>query len=185
MDKPYLVKFLIKRYIKVNLISSDIRVILTLLVLILTTPVTAKQCNFLEQLSPYQREVANISYISGSAYDIGLTAVAIAWKESRLGIYKTRIGNNKYDISFGVGHTALYWKTKEMNSFEKGVWAQEMVQNDIKSISYMVQDLLYWLSRRDGDWRRMIESYNAGNGKNSNYVKDVVDTVNQIKNCKW
>lgn len=158
--------------------------VLVLIVLLLATFQTKAQCTFLENLSPYQSEVAYQTYRSGAAYDLGLTAVAIAYQESKLGLYKVRYGKGK-DISFGVFHTAVYWKTKGLSAFDRGRWVQRMVEDDAFAIQTGVSDLLYWKERRNGDWRRMIESYNSGDGSNKKYVDDVVKIVNELKYCEW
>ena len=154
-----------------------------ILLLSLFTTTASAQCSFLEQLSPYQQGVAYQTYRSGAAYDLGVTAVAVAWQESKLGLYKIRHGKGK-DISFGVFHIASYWKTKGMSAFERGRWAQRMVEEDAFSIQTGVSDLLYW-HRVRGSWRGMLHGYNAGSGSNQKYVDEVVSTVRELKTCEW
>lgn len=154
------------------------------LLLGLSATSNAGTCEFFEKLSPYQIDVAEIAYNTGKPFDLGLTAVAVAWQESRLGLYKVRYNlDNIKDQSFGVMHTVAYWKTKGMSPFEAGRWVQSMVEDDVKSINVGVQDLIYWRGRAKGDWKRGVEMYNAGTGKNPVYVKDVTATVNKLKNC--
>lgn len=154
--------------------------------ILMSTSVVAEQCEFLSQLSPYQEKVAYKAYRAGEPYDLGLTAVAIAWKESKLGVYKTRFNrNNVKDISVGVMHTVVYWKTKSMTPFEAGMWVDKMQQSDDFSIQTGVSDLVYWQARAKGNWKRGVEMYNAGLGKNPVYVKSVVDTINKIKDCEF
>ncbi len=142
------------------------------------------QCSFLENLSPYQYGIAYQAYRTGQPYDLGFTMVAIAWKESKLGLYKIRMGTPP-DISFGVFHTASHWKTKGMTAFERGRWAQVMVENDAKSIQVGVSDLLSWKVSAKGKWSRMVEMYNAGYGKNPVYLKEVKAIMREIKHCEF
>lgn len=141
-------------------------------------------CDFIEQLSLSQRVIAQQAYFAGKPYDLGITAVAVAWKESTLGLYKVRWGTKKGDKSVGIGHSSIYYHTKGMNPFDKGRWIQEMLEDNSKSINVMVQDLLYWKSHKP-TWRTMVEGYNGGWKGSKSYADDVANTVNKIKQCKW
>lgn len=141
------------------------------------------QCSFLNKLSPYQQDVAEMAYRAGEEHKLGLTAVAVAWQESKLGLYKVRMSTDFNDQSFGVMHTVSKWKTKGMTAFERGRWVENIVTNDIISIDTGVKDLVYWQGRAKGDWKRGVEMYNAGTGTNSVYLKDVINTVNKLKGC--
>lgn len=143
-------------------------------------------CNFLKELTPYQQDIAYQSYRAGEPYDLGLTAIAVAWKESKLGKYKVRFNSsNIKDVSVGVMHTVAYWKTKGMSSFESGQWVQDMLEVDQKSIAIGVQDLLYWQSRAKGNWLKGVSMYNGGYKPNYTYGKDIVNIVKQLKECKF
>ena len=150
---------------------------------LLSSSVMAEECNFLKGLSPYQKEVAYQAYRAGDGYDLGNTMVAIAWKESKLGLYKVRYGITKYDQSFGVMHTVAHWKTKGLSSFKKGVWIQGVIENNPLSIQTGLTDLLYWKVRSKGDWFNMVGSYNGGNTPNKDYASDVSILVDEIKQC--
>lgn len=144
------------------------------------------ECEFFDNLTPYQIDVANQAYKAGLPYDLGLTAVAIGWEESRLGLYKARYNTtNIKDQSFGVMHTVAIWKTKDMNSFEAGIWVQDMVSNDQKSIDVGVQDILYWQNAAKGDWLKGVGMYNGGWRPNEAYGQLIVKTVKKLKECQW
>lgn len=160
-----------------------IRTTLVLLLIMLSFGSKA-ECTFFKGLTPYQIDVAHMAYRAGEPFDLGLTTVSVAWEESKLGLYKVRYNTKTIkDQSFGVMHTVAYWKTKHMSAFEAGRWVEDMVTNDVKSIDVGVQDLLYWQNRANGDWKRGIEMYNAGTGKNAGYVKRVTDVVKQLGQC--
>lgn len=144
----------------------------------------ASECSFFEHLTPYQIDIANMSYKAGLPYDLGLTAVAIAWEESRLGLYKVRHNvKNIKDQSYGIMHTIAYWKVKSMSSFEAGQWIQDMITNDAKSIDVGVQDIIYWQSRAKGNWKKGVAMYNGGSNPNYNYTNRVIKTINKLKEC--
>lgn len=148
--------------------------------------VPTKQCEFVTQLSPYQQSIAHMSYRAGEPYDLGLTAVAIGWHESKLGIYKVRFNTGDIkDISVGVMHTVAYWKTKNMDSFEAGRWVQDMIDIDQKSIDTGVQDILYWQSHSGGSWKKGVGMYNGGWKGNSQYANEISKLVSELKNCKF
>lgn len=121
--------------------------------------------------------------MAGEAHDLGLTSVAIAWQESKLGLYKIRLGKG-FDQSYGVGHSAIKWKTKGMTAMERGIWAQNMIEHDAMSISVMVDDIIYW-QRAKKDWKKGVMAYNAGYGSNTNYRDEVVSTVKKLKGCEF
>ncbi len=144
----------------------------------------AIECRFLSELNPYQKEVANLAYETGLPYDLGLTSVAIAWQESKLGLYKVRHNvHNIKDQSYGVMHTVAYWKVKELSSFKAGQWVQEMITNDTKSIQTGVQDILYWQGVAKGDWKEGVGMYNGGFRGNFNYSTKIVNIVIRLKGC--
>jgi hypothetical protein len=156
----------------------------TYLSLVSTTALAKDNCAFLESLSPYQTTVAYQAYRAGEAYDLGITAVAISWEESKLGKYKVRYGKG-VDVSVGVMHTAVHWKTKKMSAFERGMWVESMITNDAKAIQTGVSDLLYWKDRAKGDYKKMVNGYNAGSGKNPSYVKRVISVIKELKTCNF
>lgn len=145
-----------------------------------------RQCTFIENLSPYQQEVAYKVYRAGSPYDLGLTAIAIAWEESKLGLYKVRYNPSKiFDQSFGLMHTVAKWKIKGMNPFEAGMWVQKMLDSDDYSIQVGVQDILYWQQAAKGDWKKGVGMYNGGYKGNIAYANRISTTVSEIKHCKF
>ena len=144
-----------------------------------------RSCVFINQLTPYQAEVANKAYWAGMPYDLGKTAVAVAWVESKLGLYKVRWGSSKFDRSFGIMHTVAYWKTKGLDSFQKGRWIQSMIADDELSIAVGVQDVLYWQGRAKGNWFKGVGMYNGGNKPNMSYARDVTKLVRSLKNCDF
>lgn len=145
----------------------------------------AHPCSFVEQLSPYQQQVAYKAYRAGEPYGLGLTTVAIAWQESKLGLYKVRFNsNNVNDTSVGTMHTVAKWKTHKMSPFAAGQWMQLMIESDDKSLGVGVQDLLYWRSRSQS-WGEMVGHYNGGNKPNSKYTHDIIDIVHRLKHCKF
>lgn len=155
--------------------------------LFLAKNVTAQtQCEFLNNLTPYQYKVAYQIYHVGKEWDLGLTSVAIAWKESKLGKYKVRFNrDNIKDVSVGVMHTVAYWKTKDMTAFESGRWIESMIDNDILSISVGIKDLVYWQDRSKQDWFKGVAMYNGGNNPNYGYAKSIANIVKDLKNCSF
>lgn len=147
--------------------------------------VLSNECDFLDGLSPYQKEVAYKAYRAGYPYDLGNTMVAIAWKESKLGIYKVRYGDTKYDRSFGVMHTVSHWKTKGMSPFNKGRWIQSLITDDVLSIQTGLKDLLYWDAVNKGNWVKTVGSYNGGFNPNNDYSADVIRIVSKVKQCNF
>ncbi len=146
----------------------------------------AESCEFFDNLTPYQIDIANMSYKAGLPYDLGLTAIAIAWEESRLGLYKVRHNiTNVKDQSYGHFHTVAYWKVKGMDSFAAGQWVQDMITNDAKSIDIGVQDILYWQNAAKGNWLKGVGMYNGGWKPNKDYGDKIVDSVKRLSLCRF
>lgn len=165
-------------------VPSLIGALVTLLLILHHNEANAStNCRFVDNLTPYQYGVAYQAYRSGQPYDLQLTAVAVAWEESKLGKYKFRWGKG-VDKSVGVGHTVVKYKTQGMTSMEAGMWVESMVVNDAKSIDVMISDLLYWQTRSDS-WFEGVGKYNGGNTANEKYAQRVANTVKEIKHCKW
>lgn len=145
-----------------------------------------KNCSFIEGLSDYQKDVMYKIHHISRPYNLQLTAIAIAWKESKLGKYKVRMGNTKYDRSFGVMHTVTYWKTKGMTPFEKGVLIQSLIQDDVKSITLGLEDILYWQRMARFDWKKGIAMYNAGSSYSNglDYAEDIKNIVKELNYCE-
>lgn len=76
-----------------------------------------KQCEFIGKLNQKQLEVLDKIHYIAKPYNLQLTAIAIAWKESKLGKYKVRMGDSRYDRSFGIMHTVSHWRTQGMSPF--------------------------------------------------------------------
>lgn len=144
----------------------------------------AVSCDFIDKLDPYQKQIAKLSYQVGEPHDLGLTMVAVAWEESRLGLFKVRMSTDYRDQSFGTMHTVAKWKTKGMTPFERGIWVQNIVENELFSLQTGLSDLLYWYGRKK-NWADMVGSYNGGNTPNPNYLKRVRSTVRNIKSCTF
>lgn len=143
-----------------------------------------QSCSFLDKLSYQQRLIATQAYRLGEPYDLGLTMVAVAWQESKLGKYKMRYGKGK-DVSVGVMHSNVYWKTKEMSAFSRGVWVENMMNNNALSLQTGLEDLLKWKKSYKGVYKGMLNGYNAGYGENPTYVNEVITTVRELKQCKF
>ncbi|UUW39799.1 putative TMhelix containing protein IV [Vibrio phage VPMCC14] len=148
--------------------------------------VDAGECKFIKNLNDYQRDVARKAYLSGEPHNLGLTAVAVAYKESRLGLFKVRYNsNNTKDQSFGVMHTVGFWKVRDLSPFKAGEYIHRLIQSDDFSIKVGVEDILYWQKQAKGNWSKGVAMYNGGFKPNYNYSKRITTIVKQIKNCKF
>lgn len=148
--------------------------------------VNAGECEFTNNLTNYQKEVARKAYLAGEPYNLGLTSVAIAYEESRLGLFKVRYNtNNTKDQSFGVMHTVGFWKVKELSPFVAGDYIHKLIQSDDFSIKVGIEDILYWQKQARGNWSKGVAMYNGGFKPNYSYSKRITHIVKQIKNCEF
>lgn len=169
---------------------SEPMIVGTILAVALFTSCEAKadEVCFIDNLSTYQQNIAYQAYRAGEPHDLGLITVAVAYKESRLGLYKVRFNRDSLkDQSYGVMHTAVYWKTKGMTPFEAGRYVERLLESDEKSIDEGVKDLLYWQTRAKGNWFKGVAMYNAGGIPDNgvNYAKEISNIVRSLKHCKF
>jgi hypothetical protein len=162
--------------------------------LILSSFCATAECFFLNQLDNNQKSVAKLVYKKGLKYDLGKTAIAIAWKESKLGRYLIRYGRDEYDRSYGIGHTVAYWRFKAdereerlmVSSFDRGMWIQKMVTNIDFSSNVMLEDIMHWQSLSEGSWFNGVAMYNSGSfvtESGKSYAEDVAMVVAELRSC--
>lgn len=151
----------------------------------------------LENLSPAQYAVLLHSLESGKSDDLGLTLAAIAWKESSFGKNKINTNDGRHG-SYGSHQVLLtsaagYLKANNLvsvsldnNVAQKRILINALVNNERISIRFALEELKYWAKRHNGDYRKMVASYNAGNlgikspaGKK--YAADVAYRVRVLK----
>ena len=137
------------------------------------------------ELTPEQRSVLHFSYSYGEPHDYGYTMAAIAMEESRLGKYN--IGLDAH--SFGPWHVtvdkALIEMEWEDTLFNRNRAAQLMLDDIYFSAKLALKEILWWHGVRNGQYLRVIESFNAGYGRNSEYVRRIAQNIKTIKECKW
>ncbi|UZV41281.1 putative TMhelix containing protein IV [Vibrio phage vB_VpaM_R16F] len=180
------VKQKLKEFKETRGVESLFLLIFCIILSLYVKDVNAGECKFKQQLTPYQKDIMEIAYRHGEEYDLGLTTVAIAWKESKLGLYNVRYNrSNINDQSFGVLHTVARWKTKNMSPFEAGMWVENMITSPEYSIQEGVKDIIYWQKRAKGDWFKGVGMYNGGNIPNKNYAESITSIVRELKHCEF
>lgn len=137
------------------------------------------------ELTPSQQSIVHFSYSYGAPHDFGLTMVAIAMEESDLGRYRINLQDpsvSSWGVTVSKAIKKLGWRDTPFNRNR----AAQLMLNDIYfSAGLALETLLWWNDVRDGDWRRVVESYNAGYGSNKEYVSRIIENINTIKQCKW
>lgn len=180
------VKRKLKEFKETRGVESLFLFIFCLILAFYVKDVNAGECKFKQQLTPHQEDIMEITYRYGEEYNLGLTTVAIAWKESKLGLYNVRYNRgNISDQSFGVLHTVARWKTKGMTPFEAGMWIENMITSPEYSIQEGVKDIVYWQKRAKGDWFKGVGMYNGGNVPNKNYAGSIKSIVRELKDCEF
>lgn len=152
---------------------------------LLCSPISsyAAQCAVINNLTPYQYEVARKGYLHGLQSDLGYTVVAIMWQESKLGLYKINTTDGKYG-SYGVGHALIDYRGKHLSSFEKNQLAQKLIDSDDFAIQTIISDLETW-KKHSKSWSQMVSRYNGGWKGNQRYVELIRNHVSRIKDCDF
>lgn len=141
------------------------------------------QCSFKNKLNPEQITAAQKIYHTAKYYDLGVTAIAVAYQESHLGRWKTRHAT-AYDRSYGYFHNLYYYATKGMTNIEKEQWIDRMINNDEYSIWQGIQALRYW-KKHSKSYNQMLARFNGGWKGNQKYADKVKNLVVQVQKCKW
>ncbi len=140
-----------------------------------------------KELNNFNRsQVYNLykSYERGVQDDLGYTLAAIAWRESSAGKYRVNYNSKDYGL-YGISvHTIQ--RLEDTNNYYKTVeHIQEVVHNDEKGAQYALETLRWNLKYHQGNWRKAVMHYNAGNkwwlGKD--YIKDISLKVQFLKTC--
>lgn len=147
----------------------------------------------LTKLTQQQKYIMYESYILGAEHDLGYTLAAIAWKESKFGLWIINLADGKHG-SFGVYHilleSAMFRNgVSDSSSWYKSRLAEKLMIDLNFAANEALSELLYWKkkwSRLDRVWSRTVASYNRGNASiNSNsgreYAKDILLRTKVIK----
>lgn len=113
--------------------------------------------------------------------EYGLTLTAIAWKESRGSRYPVNLD----DPSCGPFHTkvsnVLAREKIEVTSFNKNKVCARLMRDLPFAVKHANMELNVWRTKHKGNWRKMVESYNSGHGKNKSYAEDIAEIVDILR----
>lgn len=126
-----------------------------------------------------------MSHSLGEPYDLGLTMVAIAMRESNLG----EVMINLTDPSSGTHHVTIDKAIKKLGWNDTGYnrnRATQLMMTDLAFGAKLgLETLLWWNDYHDGNWRLSVSSYNGGFKGNPTYVKHIVKNIDTIRECGW
>lgn len=151
--------------------------------------VEAGNCSDWDNLSAEQQYRLEYSYSYGKPHGLGWTMASIALHESHAGKYKVNHLSRDYGLFqinekniFNILGVTSYWKKQEMLT--------KVIVDDTLS-AYLALNILHHFQRvHNGDWRKMITSYNIGNKadqksvrRGDSYYKKIVYNLNILKRC--
>lgn len=145
----------------------------------------------IEDLSAQQIKLLRKVYKYGEKLDLGYTLAAIAWKESCAGEYRM----NFQDPSAGIFHAHIPTLLKRYphlgnDGFTQNRIGEKLVRDDEFATKEAIEQLQYWKKVHNGDWEKVIKSYNKGfswqkdkeKEKLANaYLRDVAMRYKQLK----
>ena len=143
------------------------------------------------RLDDNQLKIMLFSYKVGSQYDLGYALAAIAWKESKFGLYLMNISDGKMG-SYGVYHILMDTaavRNKLNTSWDRSRFAERLVFDMDLCADEAIAELTYWkrfFKRSGTPWKAMFAGYNAGHkGLNSiggkAYADDAVLRVKALQ----
>lgn len=117
---------------------------------------------------------------------LGYIMAALAWRESSAGL-KTQGGNEHH--AYGMFQNYLPTvreRVKEVGWNMTDAQIISMLKDRKNSATWAYIELSYWLDRHNGDMRKAISSYNAGNKwqAGNKYASDVIAKANYLKSNK-
>ena len=152
-----------------------------LLSMITVTAMAFSDCKITKE----QENVIRLSYSLGEPHDLGLTMIAIAMEESKLGKYRINLN----DPSAGIYHTTVDKAVNKLGwshtPYNYNRAAQILVDDDIFAGELAIETILWWKEHKDGDWRKTVSGYNGGHVGNPEYVKKISNHIKTIKACGW
>lgn len=137
------------------------------------------------ELTPEQEGVLHFSYSYGEPHDYGYTMAAIAMEESNLGKWRLNLQDpsaSAWGVTIDKAVTKLGW---DHTPFNYNRAAQKLVDDIYFGAALALETILWWDKTREGNWRRVVESYNAGYGSNPEYVRRIIGHIDTIKECNW
>lgn len=120
------------------------------------------KCVSPNEFNPKQKAIIIKALNYGLKNGYGYTMAAIAWKESCAGEYRINLS----DPSAGIYHAYIPGVIKkhneEDNSFMRNMVAELLMRDDDYASKLALDELLYWHKVREGNWQKIIKSYNKG-----------------------
>lgn len=117
---------------------------------------------------------------------LGYIMAALVWQESSAGINTTKgKGHHAYGM-FQNYLPTLRERVKQVGWNMTDAEIIQMVKNRKNSATWAYIELTYWLNRHDGNMRKAIAAYNAGNNwkAGNGYASQVLEKANYMKSQK-
>ncbi|ANA49461.1 hypothetical protein BI049_gp107 [Salmonella phage vB_SnwM_CGG4-1] len=117
---------------------------------------------------------------------LGYIMAALLWQESSAGLNtKGKSGHQAYGM-FQNYLPTMRERTKQIGWNMTDLQIKTMLNKRSNSASWAYIELSYWLNRHDGNIRKAIASYNAGNNwkAGNKYASQVIEKANYLKSNK-
>lgn len=160
-------------------------IILSLLFGSITNAYALDNCSLKSNFSLKQWNKVEEAYKAGQDKDLGYTMAAITIVESKAGLDKVNEASESYGITQININTALSRMNMEDNKENRDKIKSMLIKSDKLSFKLAKDELLYWQSVRNNNWRQMVRSYNAGwNAENGNiYLTKVIKNLKKLEDC--
>ena len=135
----------------------------------------------LEFLSIDQLAIMHFVMDVGDIYNMKYTLTAIAYKESKFGIYLINPITGDYGI-LGVNlKNFLAVKKVKSNYWKDMELASRLTVDNSLNVSVAIDNLKYWRSKVGNNWRVIWGSYNGGWRPSAKYAEDILNIIKAIK----
>ena len=135
-----------------------------------------------EPVTAEQAYALNYAYQFGGRFDMGYTLAAIAWIESRAGLFPV---SRDGDYACGYFHVKagniLKRESLPNTRRTRKIMCEYIKVDRAYAAQAAIDELQYWNDYHNGNWNKMVRSYNGGFKGSTKYLNTVKTVIRQLK----
>jgi len=139
----------------------------------------------LKKLTPEQLEILREIKKEGEDHGLSYTLMALAIKESKLGLYTVNVGTQDFGLYQANIKTVLQRQQIKDTTWNRNVFASKLVSDFHFATQNAIEELTYWKKIHRNNWSKVWGSYNAGYRYNTKkakaYSKDIASIIRELK----
>ena len=146
----------------------------------------ALHANPLDKLDINQQIIMSKVFEKGKQFDLEFSLTAIVWQESQFGKYKIDLNDPSCGIFHIMPRSLIHRVDMDNNSWNRSRLCERLISDDDFSFSAALLELKYWQNYWKSKhvkrvWSHMISSYNGGYKGNKQYLKEIKQKIEMLK----